>query len=62
MKILSYNSRGFGGVEKQVELRHLIQEHRPFVLCLQVSKLSSLYDALVRSLWGDAAVEYSYQP
>jgi len=29
MKILSYNVRGLGGVEKRVEVRRLVQEKQP---------------------------------
>jgi len=35
MKVLAYNVRGLGGVEKRVEVRRLVQEKNPFVLCIQ---------------------------
>jgi len=39
MKILSYNVRGLGGGEKRVEVRRLVTEKNPFILCIQESKL-----------------------
>jgi len=61
MKVLSYNSRGLGGVEKRVELRHLIQDKHPFILCLQESKFGVINDVLIKSCWGDDPYGYSYQ-
>lgn len=34
MKVISYDVRGLGGVEKRVEVRRLVQEKNPFVLCI----------------------------
>ena len=34
MKIITYNVRGLGGFEKRSEVRRLVVEKKPFVLCL----------------------------
>jgi len=34
MKIISYKVRGLGGFEKRNEVRKLVGEKKPFVLCL----------------------------
>ena len=39
MKILTYNVRGLGGGEKTEEVRRLVLEKHPMVLCLQETKL-----------------------
>lgn len=62
MKILSYNVRGLGGGEKRVEVRRLVQEKCPFVLCIRESKLRVVDDFLIKSIWGDAPCSYSFQP
>ena len=62
MKLMSYNVRGLGGGEKRVEVRKLVSEKQPFVLCIQESKLEVIDDWMIKSLWGDAACGYSYQP
>jgi exonuclease III len=54
MKIISYNVRGLGGGEKRVEVRKLVLEKHPWVLCLQESKLSTVNDLVVKSFWGDS--------
>jgi len=62
MKIISYNARGVGGFEKRNEVRKLVGEKKPFVLCLQESKLSVVDDVIVKSLWGSSSSGYSFQP
>jgi hypothetical protein len=34
MKIISYNARGLGGGEKRVEIRRLVQEKSPYMVCI----------------------------
>jgi len=62
MKIISYNVRGLGGGEKRVEVRRLVEEKNPFVLCIQESKLGFVDDFLVKSIWGNATFGFSFQP
>jgi exonuclease III len=52
MKVLSYNVMGLGGGEKRVEVRRLVQEKQPFVLCIQESKLMTVSDRLVEAVCG----------
>jgi hypothetical protein len=61
MKVLSYNARELGGGEKRVEVRRLVQEKSPLVLCVQETKLSSVDDFCVKNFLGDAPCGYSYQ-
>jgi exonuclease III len=61
MKIISYNVRGLGGGEKRVEVRKLVLEKNPRVLCIQESKLSMVNDMVVKSFWGDSPFGYSFQ-
>ena len=37
-------------------------EKNPFVLCLQETKLEFMNEQLVKTLWGDAVHNFSYQP
>jgi len=61
MKVISYNVRGLGGFEKRAEVRCLVQDKQPVVLCLQESKLNVLDEFFTKSLWGGAPCGYSYQ-
>jgi exonuclease III len=61
MKIISYNVRGLGGFEKRAEVRRLVQEKNPYVVCLQESKLDLVDGFTVKSLWGTDGCGYSFQ-
>ena len=45
-----------------MEVRRLVKEKQPFLLCIQESKLAMINDRLVTSFWGDTIFGYSYQP
>jgi exonuclease III len=62
MKILSYNARGLGGGEKRVEVRKLVLEKKPLVLCFQETKLQEVNDVIINSIWGNSTGDFSYQP
>jgi len=62
MKLVSWNARGLGGLEKRREVRELVKEKRPYVLCVQETKLMACDGVLCASLWGDANMDYSYRP
>jgi len=51
MKIISYNDRGMGGGEKRREVQRLVRERKPWVVCIQETKLEVVDDFLCRSLW-----------
>jgi len=59
MKIISWNLRGF---DKRREVCQLVKKKHPFILCIQETKLSGFDDAICKSSWGDATVDYFYQP
>lgn len=48
MKVLSYNVRGLGGFEKRDEVRRLVNDKHPFVVCLQETKLGVFDDFLLK--------------
>ena len=50
MKVLSYNVRGLGGVEKRMEVRRLVQEKQPRVLCIQESKVTNVDDNWIKAI------------
>jgi hypothetical protein len=61
MKIISYNVRGFGGYEKRSEVRRLVVDKKPVVLCLQESKLSVVDDLLIENIWRSSPSGFSFQ-
>ena len=61
MKILSWNVRGLGGFVKRPEVRTLINEKNPSIVCIQETKLSVVDDVLCAALWGIRTPSYSYR-
>ena len=49
-------------MEKRREVRQLVNEKRPFVICIQETKLMVIDDAMCGSLWGDSYHDFSYRP
>jgi exonuclease III len=62
MKIVSWNIRGLGGLEKRKEVRKLIGDLGPSILCLQETKLHSCDASLSLALWGNSPHAFSYRP
>ena len=62
MKLLSWNVRGLGGFEKRREVRLLVAEKQPFIICLQETKLSSCDVSLCMSFWGNSNHDFSFRP
>jgi exonuclease III len=62
MKLLSWNIRGLGGFEKRIEVRLLVGEKLPCIVCLQETKLSTFDSSLVAALWGSPNVNFSFRP
>jgi len=60
--MLSWNVRGLGGMEKRKEVKELVKEKYPFVLCLQETKMQSIYDFVCTSIWGPLNCDYSFSP
>jgi hypothetical protein len=62
MRIITWNVRGLGGYEKKQEVRNLINEKKPSIICLQETKLSVIDDFIGAALWGTLTQSYSYRP
>jgi exonuclease III len=62
MRVVSWNIRGLGRLDKRREVRKLVGEKRPFILCLQETKLAVSDVSLCNSLWGDSNHAFSYRP
>ncbi|MCH80812.1 cysteine-rich receptor-like protein kinase, partial [Trifolium medium] len=62
MKILSWNVRGLGRLEKKKEAKKLINEKHPFIVCIQETKLGFCDDFLCVLLWGNLPHGYSFRP
>lgn len=60
MRLLSWNVRGLGGLEKRKEVMELVKENMSFVLCLQETKMQLIDDFLRTSVWGQSNHDYSY--
>lgn len=50
-KIISWNVRGVNDVKKKNIIRGCLSRWKPDLVCLQESKLDSINDYLVKSLW-----------
>ncbi|GAU49673.1 hypothetical protein TSUD_91110 [Trifolium subterraneum] len=62
MKIISWNIRGLGGVEKRKEVRKLVGDLNPLIVCIQETKLQNCEDFLCVSLSGSSPYAFSFQP
>ncbi|XP_045791618.1 exodeoxyribonuclease-like [Trifolium pratense] len=62
MKIISWNIRGLGGFEKRKEVRKLVGDQKPFIRCLQETKLSHCDVFMCSTLWGSSQHAFSYRP
>jgi exonuclease III len=62
MNIILWNVRGLGTVEKRKEVRNLVRDKGPFILCIQETKLSVCDAMLCASMWGESLHSYSYRP
>ncbi|XP_045791268.1 exodeoxyribonuclease-like [Trifolium pratense] len=62
MKIVSWNIRGLGGFEKRKDVGQLVGELKPFILCLQETKLQNCDVFLCSNLWGSSFHGFSYRP
>ncbi|KAK2383914.1 DNA-(apurinic or apyrimidinic site) endonuclease [Trifolium repens] len=62
MKIVSWNVRGFGRVDKRNEVRKLVREKHPLVVCLQETKLQACDEFLCTVVWGTSPFGFSFRP
>jgi exonuclease III len=59
MKVISWNVRGLGRVDKRKEVRNLVREKNPLIVCLQETKLQVCDDSLGVAMWGSSLVGFS---
>jgi exonuclease III len=62
MKIVSWNVRGLGRVDKRNEVRKLVREKHPLVVCLQETKLQACDVSLCTAVWGSSPFGFSFRP
>ncbi|KAK2427386.1 hypothetical protein QL285_025969 [Trifolium repens] len=62
MKIVSWNVRGLGRLDKRKEVGKLVREKNPFIVCLQETKLQVCDDFICTSVWGSSPLGYSFRP
>jgi exonuclease III len=62
MRVISWNIRGLGSLVKRKEVRKLVREKNPSIVCLQETKLPICDDSLCSSFWGNAPNAYSFRP
>ncbi|KAK2392457.1 hypothetical protein QL285_065815 [Trifolium repens] len=62
MKIVSWNVRGLGRVDKRNEVRKLVREKNPLVVCLQETKLQTCDNFLCTAMWGSTPFGFSFRP
>jgi len=62
MKLISWNVRGLGGLEKRKEVRNLVGEKQPFIICIQETKMVVCEESLCASMWGNLSFSFSYRP
>ncbi|MCI25649.1 cytochrome P450 [Trifolium medium] len=60
MKILSWNIRGLGGLEKRKAVSRLVGDKHPFILCLQETKMQVCDASLCSAIWGCSSYDFSY--
>ncbi|GAU51172.1 hypothetical protein TSUD_412070 [Trifolium subterraneum] len=53
---------GLGGLEKRKEVRKLIGDMKPLIVCLQETKMGVCEDFFCASLWGSSPHAYSFRP
>ncbi|GAU20182.1 hypothetical protein TSUD_352460 [Trifolium subterraneum] len=53
---------GLGGLEKRKEVRKLIGDTKPLIVCLQETKMGVCDDFFCASLWGSSPHAYSFRP
>ncbi|XP_028098166.1 uncharacterized protein LOC114297885 [Camellia sinensis] len=58
MKILSWNVRGLGRVEKRRRIKEVLKEKKVDMAMLQETKKSEVDDIFVRSLWPNESMEF----
>jgi len=58
MRIISFNSRGLGGVEKSRYLRDIIRKKEVDMACIQETKMAIITREKCQSIWGDNNIDW----
>ena len=59
MNIMSFNIRGCGNIVKKKRLQHHIRTNKIDLCLLQETKVNTIYDSLIKSLWGDKDMDWT---
>lgn len=51
MKLITYNIRGLGGRVKKKEIKDMVRDQKPDMLCLQETKMEGVDRRMSSSLW-----------
>ena len=62
MKIITWNVRGLSAFEKRKEVRKLVGEKKPTIVCIKETKLAKVDDFICSSVWGNSPCGFSFQP
>lgn len=62
MKLVYWNVRGLGALEKRREVHLLVGEKLSSILCLQETKMQCCDDFLCACVWGSNPHSYSFRP
>jgi len=62
MKLISWNVRGLGSFEKRREVCQLVREKKPFIPCLQETKLYVIDALICKFIWGEFVLFNIYAP
>ncbi|XP_058774728.1 uncharacterized protein LOC131649000 [Vicia villosa] len=62
MKIISYNTRGLGGVAKKKEILNMIKVQKPTFVCIQETKVEVLDRNICFSMWGSNEFDFASKP
>ncbi|WJX40941.1 hypothetical protein P8452_28364 [Trifolium repens] len=61
MKLISYNIRGLGGKAKKSDIRKIILQNSPDLVCIQETKVEKLDRRICTSLWGSNEFDFVFK-
>lgn len=59
-KIISWNVQGLNEADKHFQIKNLLCEWKPDIVCFQETKLKSIPKKIVRSLWSCTYMDWAY--
>ena len=60
LKIIFWNVRGLNDRDKRLRVRNMVKRWGLDVICFQETKMELITRALIRNLWRDQHVDWSY--